>query len=99
MRRVLLSLCFLFLCVVTAQSSQYYKDLPRAHWAYETVERLSEKGFLSGTADKKFNGDTLVTRYGMAQIVANILSRTEYISNVEKQPLTQDELIDIEELV
>lgn len=99
MRRILLSLCLLFLCVAAAQSSQYYTDLPRSHWAYETVEKMSEKGFLTGTADKKFNGDSVVTRYGMAQIVANILSRAEYISNVEKQPLTQDELMAIEELV
>ena len=43
-----------------------YSDLPKDHWAYDFVKKLSNKGYLNGYPDGTFKGDAKMTRYEFA---------------------------------
>ena len=43
-----------------------YSDLPKNHWAYDFVKKLSDKGYLNGYPDGTFKGDAKMTRYEFA---------------------------------
>lgn len=43
-----------------------YSDLPKDHWAYDFVKKLSDKGYLNGYLDGTFKGDAKMTRYEFA---------------------------------
>lgn len=43
-----------------------YNDLPKDHWAYDFVKKLSDKGYLNGYPDGTFKGDAKMTRYEFA---------------------------------
>ena len=43
-----------------------YSDLPKDHWAYDFVKKLSDKGYLNGYPDGTFKGDAQMTRYEFA---------------------------------
>jgi len=57
-------------------SAQQFDDVPRDHWAYDSVQTLAKKGYLSLYSGEDFNGEKLLTRYEMAEIIANILENT-----------------------
>lgn len=48
-----------------------FNDVPKGHWAYSALEVLSKDGVLEGYPDGSFKGDETMTRYEMAQIIAN----------------------------
>jgi len=60
--------------IVMAASNSLYADVPTNHWAYGAVKQLSQTGIISGEAGK-FNGDRVVTRYELASIVANAMTK------------------------
>jgi len=43
-----------------------YSDLPKDHWAYDFVKKLSDKGYLNGYPDGTFKGYAKMTRYEFA---------------------------------
>lgn len=43
-----------------------YSDLPKDHWAYDFIKKLSDKGYLNGYPDGTFKGDSKMTRYEFA---------------------------------
>ena len=49
-----------------------FNDVPQGHWAEKAVKYVDEKGYMNGTGDNKFDGDKLLTRYEMAQILYNL---------------------------
>lgn len=46
-----------------------YSDVPTTHWAYNSIESLSELGLLSGYSDGKFKPDSPMTRAEVATLV------------------------------
>lgn len=54
-----------------ALSETAFNDVPQGHWAYSALEVLSKDGVLEGYPDGSFKGDETMTRYEMAQIIAN----------------------------
>ena len=52
-------------------SEQIFRDVPKSHWAYEFVQAAAESGINKGYDDKTFRGDRYITRYEMAQMLAN----------------------------
>lgn len=73
---------------MAAASDTLFNDVPTDHWAYGAVEQLAKDGILTGYSDKSFQGDKTITRYEMAQIVAN--ART----HMQKADAPDQELID-----
>ena len=49
------------------------KDVSPGHWAYDSVKKLINKGYLSLYQDNTFRGNKSVSRYELAEIVARIL--------------------------
>lgn len=54
-------------------AAQEFEDVPRDHWAYDSVQTLAQRGYLSLYAGEDFDGDESVTRYELAEIIANML--------------------------
>lgn len=51
-----------------------FKDLPKDHWAYDAVTMLAKDGVIEGYGDGSFQGDKLMNRYEMAEIVAKAMA-------------------------
>lgn len=64
-----------------------YEDVPKNNWAYGAVTKLAKDGIIEGYADGTFRGDKIMTRYEMAQIVANVMTKTEKLSAEDKKVL------------
>lgn len=53
-----------------------FSDVPAKHWSYDAVTKLAQAGVIEGYGDGTFRGDKTVTRYEMAQIVANAMTKS-----------------------
>ena len=65
----------------SAYAANPFSDVPQGHWAYASVAQLAADGVVDGYADGAFEGDKLLTRYEMAQIVAKAMANG---ANVDK---------------
>lgn len=63
------------LSVINPNISKEFPDVPENHWAYEAVTRLAGNDIVQGYEDGKFHGERTMTRYEMAEIIYNALSR------------------------
>lgn len=63
------------LSVINPNMSKEFPDVPENHWAYEAVTRLAGNNIVQGYEDGKFHGERTMTRYEMAEIIYNALSR------------------------
>lgn len=59
-----------------AAPADIFADVPAKHWSYEAVQKLAKEGIVSGDAGR-FNGDRTITRYEMAVMVANAMTKLE----------------------
>ena len=63
------------LSVINPNMSKDFPDVPENHWAYEAVSKLAGNGIIQGYEDGKYHGDRTMTRYEMAEIIYNALSK------------------------
>lgn len=74
-------LAFVFVLGITtaalAAPSTTFADVPAKHWSYDAVAKLAKAGIISGYGDSTFRGDRTITRYEMAQIVANAITKED----------------------
>lgn len=63
------------LSVLNPNMSKDFPDVPKNHWAYEAVSRLAGNDIVQGYPDGEFHGERTMTRYEMAEIIYNALSR------------------------
>lgn len=68
---------------VFADESPIFADVPSGHWAYGAVEQLAKAGIVSGDRGR-FNGSYTITRYEMAVMVANAMTKTEQADASQK---------------
>ncbi len=61
-----------------------FKDVPKDHWAYDAVNMLAKDGVLDGYGDGTFNGDKLMNRYEMAEIVSKALEKYDTARPADK---------------
>jgi hypothetical protein len=73
MRFVLCVLGVLLLTLSLAYAADPYQDVPSDHWAYASLEYLSNQGILEGYPDGYFSGDHTLTRYEFGQATARLL--------------------------
>ena len=64
-----------FLSIFNPDMSQEFPDVPQNHWAYEAVSKLAGNGIVKGYEDGKYHGERSMTRYEMAEIIYNALSK------------------------
>lgn len=63
------------LSVLNPNMLKDFPDVPENHWAYEAVSRLAGNDIVQGYPDGEFHGERTMTRYEMAEIIYNALSR------------------------
>lgn len=54
-----------------------FSDVPAGHWAYDAVKQLSADGIIEGYKDGTFRGQNTITRYEMAVITANAMTKLQ----------------------
>lgn len=59
----------------SAYAANPFSDVPAGHWAYDSVAKLAAAGVIDGYPGGQFDGDKLMTRYEMAQIVAKAMAK------------------------
>ncbi len=68
-------LATLIICLVPCHFvSAEIKDVPKEHWAYQSVKLLVDKGYLGLYGDGTFQGSKSVDRYTLAAVIARILN-------------------------
>ncbi|WP_371374232.1 S-layer homology domain-containing protein [Sporomusa aerivorans] len=60
-----------------AAPANTFADVPATHWAYGAVNKLAKAGIVDGYGDGTFRGDKTMTRYEMALLVANAMTKSE----------------------
>lgn len=71
--------------VAFAASVDIFSDVPAKHWAYGVLKNLSQAGIIEGYGDGTFRGDKTMTRYEMAIIVGNAVTKLEKADAKNKQ--------------
>lgn len=89
-RIMALTFVFIFMCVAPALASEVspFSDVPRGIWAYDAVQKLAKDGIVTGYGDGTFQGNRVMTRYEMAEIVANALTKIDQ-ANAEQKAIIQ----------
>ena len=72
----------LFALVGTAMAQT--TDVPKDHWAYNAVQELVSKGYVTSYPDGTFMGNRTLTRYEFATVVKRILDNID--GRLESQP-------------
>lgn len=72
--------------VCLAAAVNQFSDVPAKHWAYDAVKKLAKDGIIEGDGDGTFHGQRTMTRYEMAQIVANAMTKLDK-ADVENKAL------------
>lgn len=54
-----------------------FSDLPKGHWAYNSVMLLSDNGISQGYGDGSFRGDQNITRYEMVTLISKLISEDD----------------------
>lgn len=54
-----------------------FSDVPADSWAYDAVKQLADNGIVDGYPDGTYQGQSNMTRYEMAQIVARAMTKTD----------------------
>ncbi len=62
---------------VSAYAANPFADVSTSDWAYQAVSDLSSQGIVEGYPDGTFKGQTNITRYEMAQIVARLMAKED----------------------
>jgi len=80
---------FLALCIVGMTSNSFaapsaYSDVPKEHWAYQSITKLAKAGIIEGYGDGTYNGNKTLTRYEMATVVANAMTKEEQVDAATK---------------
>ena len=61
-----------------------FADVPAKHWSYDAVTTLAQAGIVDGYGDGKFQGDKMMSRYEMAQVVAKAMAHSDKADAAQK---------------
>lgn len=71
----------------TFAAANPFADVPADHWAYDAVSQLKDAGIVDGYTSGDFNGNSTMTRYEMAQIVAKAMNKMNTSDTASKAQL------------
>lgn len=60
-----------------------FADVPKDHWAYDSVAELAASGLIIGYPDGTFKGERQFTRYEMSMVFARVLGRLDTLIAAE----------------
>lgn len=90
MKKIVLVL--LMFVLITPVMANPFSDVPKSHWAYNAVEKLVNKGILTGFSDGVFKGDKVLTRYELAMIMAR------FYANADTKNIASSDMAVVEKL-
>ena len=64
-------------------SGMPFADVPKDHWAYDSVAEMAASGLIIGYPDGSFKGERQFTRYEMAMVFARVLGRLDTLIAAE----------------
>ncbi len=70
--------------IALASPANTFADVPVNNWAYGAVSKLIKDGIVSGYDEGRFKGDKTLTRYEMAVIIANAITKEEKADTDQK---------------
>lgn len=88
MKKCMIITCLLFcvLSIGTAFAAESpFADVPVNHWAYDAVKQLSKTGIVEGYKDGTFRGQNTITRFEMAIIAANAMTKIDKADDEQKE--------------
>ena len=68
----------------TFAAANPFSDVPADHWAYDAVSQLAKDGVIEGYGDSTFQGQSSITRYEMAQMVAKAMAKEDQANAADK---------------
>lgn len=68
----------------TFAAANPFSDVPADHWAYDSVAQLKDAGIIEGYTNGDYMGNSTMTRYEMAQIVAKAMTRLDSADEANK---------------
>lgn len=80
----LLALFFAISVTGTCFAANLFSDVPKDHWSYQAISKLSKDGIVEGYANGTFQGDHVLSRYEMAIIVARAMTKMEKANASDK---------------
>lgn len=84
MKKALFLFCMFSIASSSSIAANPFVDVPKNHWGYESIQKLSEAKIIEGYDDHTFRGDRLMTRYEMAKIIAYALANSEQANAMQK---------------
>lgn len=54
-----------------------FSDVPAGNWAYEAISQLAGDGIINGYPQGTFDGNKMLTRYEMAQLIAKAMTKND----------------------
>ncbi|MFJ8512694.1 S-layer homology domain-containing protein [Lysinibacillus xylanilyticus] len=54
-----------------------FKDVPKSHWAYESIKQVAEKGLVTGYEDGTYKPSAQVTRAEFATFLSRVFDSSE----------------------
>lgn len=69
---------------LAAPQQNSFSDVPEKYWAYDAIAKLAQDGIVTGYSDGTFRGERTMTRYEMAQIVANAMTKEDKANAEDK---------------
>lgn len=70
-----------------SEAHNSFDDIPQDHWSRQAITELVDKGIITGYTNGTFKGNEKITRFEMAKMVANAMSKEESLSIEEKKNL------------
>ncbi len=68
----------------TFAAANPFSDVATDHWSFDAVAKLAQEGVIEGYGDNTFRGDSHITRYEMAQMVAKAMAKEEKVDAQQK---------------
>ena len=81
---ITLTLIFIFSLSISAFAANPFSDVPANHWAYGAVSKLAQEGVIDGYGNGRYLGNSNITRYEMAQIVAKAMANMDKASSASR---------------
>ncbi|MCE2928962.1 MAG: S-layer homology domain-containing protein [Candidatus Caenarcaniphilales bacterium] len=72
------------------------RDVPKSHWAYDSVNKVTSQGFMNGDANGNFGGSRSLTRYEFAKTLSRIMDH--YDNEMKNDRKNVEDMVAIMEL-
>jgi hypothetical protein len=93
-----LFVCLCLLVIASSLSAAVFSRMPENHWAWDSVQKLMDRGILDQTSFKDFAGDRNMTRYEFAITFSRFLAHVAEKMNDGSMLATREDLAAIDQL-